>query len=565
MYDERTASTREFRMSTAVGVTGEAVEAMEQWALVILWSPREPERTGEVALLGTGGGEWVLGRDPSHATPSEGEPPASTPRRPVIFFRQRPPGIEGGTSPEDASPFILGEWISRRQLVLRPTPEGLLIHNIGRCPLLINGEPVTGGLAPAGATIQLQDQLLLHCTKRPRRMPRLTCYPTSCVREFGKADAFGIVGESPIVWRLRDRLAMLSRDPAHVLIVGESGAGKELAAQTIHGLSARARKQLISHNIAAIAPGIAAAQLFGTPRDFPQKGMAERKGLIGGAHESTLFLDEIGDMPAEVEPMFLRVLDGNHEYHRVGEENERPLRSDFRLIGATNRPDQMRFELRNRFAKTAQVPSLHERREDIPLLVRHILDEHRSKGDVEATRFYEGGQPQVSMPLVEHLMRHRFLGHVREIAILLGEAMEKSRGSRLECCTIPPRSSANPSVATIAAGRRVTPTAQPVATTMPPPGVPDVDGDADVPVVPAPAATIAAGDPAAQLKALRDRLRVLSDPEKSTLRELIERTYRMCDGDFSQTAIRLGLTRYQLYRLVRRLGWKTTRILALGS
>src|SRR5262249_17675459 len=153
----------------------------------------------------------------------------------------------------------------------------------------------------------------------------------------------------------RDRLAACAQSNYHVLVIGESGSGKELVARAIHRLSPRADRKLIADNIAAIPPGLAAALLFGNKKNFPNPGMDEHVGLIGAANGSTLFLDEIGDMPEEVQPMFLRVADQGGEYFRLGEKLN-VQRSDFRLVGATNRPEKMRHELKRRFARELCVP-----------------------------------------------------------------------------------------------------------------------------------------------------------------------------------------------------------------
>src|SRR5262249_18718390 len=155
----------------------------------------------------------------------------------------------------------------------------------------------------------------------------------------------------------------------HVLVIGESGSGKELAVQAIHRLSRRAKRPLVADNIAVMPTSLAAALLFGNRKNFPNSGMEERAGLIGAADDGTLFLDEIGDMPSDVQPMFLRVTERGGEYFRLGDE-ARPRRSSFRLIGATNRPQQLRHELKRRFQREVRIPGLAERREDIPLLIR---------------------------------------------------------------------------------------------------------------------------------------------------------------------------------------------------
>lgn len=551
---EHQAVTEEFEAQASSG------EKEDHWALIILWSAREPERVGEVALLEAGPAPWILGRCPdvpqsalSNATQQ------SLTERPVAFFRQRPAAVPGGTSPDAGSPFLLGTGISRRQLEILSTADGLQIRNIGRCPLLINGQLVSAGLAPLGATIHLKDQLLLYCTRRPWKLPSISYYPARYIRGFGEADAFGVVGESPAVWNLRDRAALLAQGLSNVLIIGESGTGKELAAHIIHGLSARSGKQLVSINIAAIAPGLATVQLFGNRKGFPETQMPESKGLVGAADGACLFLDEIGDMPIEVQPMFLRVTDEAREYHRLGEEDRPPRRSDFRLIGATNRPEQLRIELKRRFPRMLQIPTLQDRREDIPLVVRHVLGLLRSKGDFEVQRFFVGQQVQVHPLLIEYLVHHCYKTHVAEISTLLGQAMAGSRNGRIEPCSTWSISPSHPSGNLPAAYP-----SQPSILATPYPVSPSVPAGASA--TPDLAADLQAGRGVAEtVRVLLGRIKELSESEKQTLRNLIEESYERCRGDHKKTAALLGLDRYRLYRLFRRLGWQPVRSMSLNA
>src|SRR4029077_9274313 len=119
-----------------------------------------------------------------------------------------------------------------------------------------------------------------------------------------------------------------------VVIAGQSGSGKELVAQAIHALSGRADRRLVSRSAATLPEALIDAELFGNAKNYPNPGMVERSGLIGEAHGSTLFLDELGELPHAAQAHLLRVLDGG-EYQRLGEAQARV--SDFRLVVATNR------------------------------------------------------------------------------------------------------------------------------------------------------------------------------------------------------------------------------------
>ncbi len=446
-------------------------------ALVILWSAREPQRTGEIAFLPEDIPVWLFGRDPRAAlaereralpfrsghSAGHAEPPAETyhpaigpaeevfdeslPRstsslpsqasitRPLeptragseaIFRRQRPEGLEAGDAP--GLP-IQGESISRLQLTLTHRDEGLFVQNMGRCPLMVNGRTMQAAQIQAGDTLYLRNQLLLLCTRRPLALPRLRAYPPERVHPFGSPDADGMIGESPALWYLRERMAACARSDQNVLIVGESGSGKELAAQAIHRLSSRRGRPLVADNISAIPPSLAAALLFGNKRNFPNPGMEERVGLVGAADGSMLFLDEIGDMPEEVQPMFLRVADRQGEYFRLGEEG-RIRRSDFRLVGATNRPERIRYELKRRFQREIRVPSLNDRKEDIPMLIGHLLRSQVQQGDLNALAFWDerAQAARVHPLLIDQLVRHAYITNVSEVEFLLGHAMSESGG-----------------------------------------------------------------------------------------------------------------------------------------
>lgn len=540
--DQHKAITKEYPFE-------EPIEEVEQeWALVILWSAKEPQRVGEVALLGRTAKRWVLGRCPMEAAAQE---PRISNAHAVTFFQQRPDGWESGVT---GSPYLLGEGLSRRQLLIDVDENVLRLTNIGRCELLLNGVVIRSGTAASGMTIHLRDQILLYCARRPRHWSACRDVPKDSVRDFGEADVFGIVGESPAIWLLRERAAQLAAGRANVLILGESGTGKELTAQAIHQLSARRKREMVSTNISAIAPGLAPVQLFGNRKGFPDSKMLESKGLVGAADGSTLFLDEIGDMPLDVQPMFLRVTEERREYHRLGEEDRPPRCSDFRLLGATNRPEKLRIELRRRFQRTIEVPRLQDRREDIPLLVNHLLRECRKAGDSEAARFFAGEQPTLHPLLVEYLVHYEYQTHVAEIGLLLGQAMARSRGSVLLPCTAWVKTM--PFAVSPRSALAKTPDVERVMQPMPSYSASEEE----------PMAATAHLPPMHEcqhlVRELRGRIEKLTDAERCLLHDLISKSYQDCNGDHTAAAARLGLNRFQLYRLLNRLNWKPVRVLA---
>jgi two-component system nitrogen regulation response regulator GlnG/two-component system response regulator HydG len=247
-------------------------------------------------------------------------------------------------------------------------------------------------------------------------------------------DPFGMVGESPQSWQLRDEIAFAARRRQHVLIVGPSGAGKELAARATHGQSDRAHAAFVSRNAATLPAGIIDAELFGNVKNYPNAGMPEREGIVGAADGGTLFLDEISELPDALQAHLLRLLDSG-EYQRLGDSRVR--RADLRVISATNRRvDALKHDLAARFALRLELPGLDALREDIPLIARHVLNTAAARDPGLRTQFFEdtahGREPRIAPELIEALLRYRYKFHVRELEAVLMASMSKSRASHLE-------------------------------------------------------------------------------------------------------------------------------------
>ena len=388
-----------------------AHEAKEELALAIAWSYSEPARLGEIAFLPEGTGPALLGRGPE----AEGD---RAPR--LRFFRHRPTGEKG-------MPPLGGAGLSRAQLLVRAEGDAIRAERVGRCRMLVNGETVETALVRAGDVLFLESELLLICVARARQTKPLSSVVAA--PSFGDADACGLVGESPAAWALRERVAFVGPREPHVLVLGESGTGKEIVARAVHASSPRARRAMVSRNAATLPPGLIDAELFGNARNYPHPGLAERPGLLGEAHGSTLFLDEIGEMPQEMQAHLLRVLDHGGEYQRLGDATVRT--TDVRLIAATNRPvAALKHDLLARLPLTVTVPGLEARREDVPLLVRHLLRRMAAADPALAERFFApaggGLEPRVSPLLVAELVRHTFTTHVRELQSLLWAAIAGS-------------------------------------------------------------------------------------------------------------------------------------------
>ena len=238
-----------------------------------------------------------------------------------------------------------------------------------------------------------------------------------------------IIGDSPAVKRLRADIVKVAPIEIPVLIHGESGTGKELVAHALHQLSPRRDRQMVLVNAAAIPPSLVEAELFGyEPGAFTGADRKGRKGKFEQADGSTIFLDEIGDMPVDVQAKLLRVVQ-DRVVERVGSERSR--HSDFRLVSATNRDlDQLvadggfRLDLYYRIAPVViHVPPLRARGADIGLLAEHFLKEFCAR--------HRLGRVTLSDDAVEHLVGEPWPGNVRQLRAEVERAAVFSEGGRL--------------------------------------------------------------------------------------------------------------------------------------
>jgi len=375
--------------------------AAERLALVVVWAAEAPERVGEVLLVAPRGAAVELGRG------TDG------------WVRQRP----GENLP--AAP-LTDMRLSRRQLRVQGLGARLQVENLGRCPLRVRGETTAQAVVEPGEVLEIEGRLLLWCTRRPALLPPVR---GGGVVPWGGADADGIVGESPAAWALRDQLGFVGPRAGHVLVLGRSGTGKELAARALHRASPRTRGPFVARNAATIPEGLMDAELFGHVRGYPNAGMPERPGLVGEADGGTLFLDEIGELPPALQAHLLRLMDGG-EYQRLGEARTRT--ADLRVVAATNRPrESLKSDFLARFRHVIELPDLDDRREDVPLLVRHLLV-RAAAGDPEVQRFVHAGQPRLAPDLMAALMQHPLPMQIRELDALLWRCLAASRGDTVE-------------------------------------------------------------------------------------------------------------------------------------
>src|ERR1700756_2736439 len=234
-----------------------------------------------------------------------------------------------------------------------------------------------------------------------------------------------IVGNSESLRRVLQEIETVAPTESTVLIYGETGTGKELIARALHNLSSRKSNAFVKLNCAAIPTGLLESELFGHEKGAFTGAITQRIGRLELANRGTIFLDEVGEIPLELQPKLLRVLQ-EREFERLG--STRTVRTDARLIAATNRDletmvDEHKFrsDLYYRLnVFPVRVPALRERKEDIPLLVRHFAQQfsHRNNRVIDSI-------PSETMGA---LVRYHWPGNIRELQNVIERAVIISRG-----------------------------------------------------------------------------------------------------------------------------------------
>ncbi len=238
-----------------------------------------------------------------------------------------------------------------------------------------------------------------------------------------------IVGRSPALSAVLDKVCRVAPTDATVLIYGETGTGKELIARAIHSASLRRDKPLIKLNCAALPAGLIENELFGHEKGAFTGAIARHTGRFELADGGTIFLDEIGELPSETQAKLLRVLQ-EHEFDRVGGTSTKKV--DVRVIAATNRDlkkaigdKTFREDLYYRLSVfPIQLPPLRERQEDIPLLAQYLLD----KFAIRVDRRFDG----IDSATLRRLVAYPWPGNVRELQNVLERAVILSAGPALE-------------------------------------------------------------------------------------------------------------------------------------
>ncbi len=298
--------------------------------------------------------------------------------------------------------------VSRHHCAFVVTPTGVEVRDLGSTNgTYVNGIRVTTAFVPTSANISLgQSTLRFESIDEPISEP------------LSRDDAFGpVVGHSAAMRRLFAILERVSPSDATILLEGETGSGKGIVAEAIHSASRRAGGPFVVVNCAAIPAGLMESELFGHERGAFTGAREERMGLFEQATGGTVFLDEIGELPLDLQPKLLRVLE-RRTIRRVGSTTQIPV--DVRIVAATNRDlrrevnqGNMRSDLWYRLNTVRLVlPPLRDRREDVPLLVAH---------------FYRAilGDDRACPPaqLVETLSRRTWPGNVRELANAVERAL----------------------------------------------------------------------------------------------------------------------------------------------
>jgi len=262
-----------------------------------------------------------------------------------------------------------------------------------------------------------------------RLKAQLELHNTYLQEEVSEAKAFGdLVGQSGILRHLISQVELVAPTDASVLILGETGTGKELVAHEIHRRSRRKEGPLVRVNCASIPHDLFESELFGHVRGSFTGAVRDRAGRIETAEKGTLFLDEIGELPLDMQSKLLRFLQ-EKKYERVGDDRTR--HADVRIIGATNR-DLKKAAEAGRFREDlfyrlnvfpVQVAPLRERKEYIPLLASHFVN--------LSVRDLKSAKPRLTRAAVTELLNYDWPGNVRELRNVIERAVILARGGAL--------------------------------------------------------------------------------------------------------------------------------------
>lgn len=323
-------------------------------------------------------------------------------------------------SARDNDLILTDRSVSRHHARLELRADALLVEDLGSTNgTRVDGVRVVRAYLTPGSKLEVGGTCL-----RVQAIDRPVHVALSNASRFG-----GLLGESVEMRQVFATLERVAPTDATVLVLGETGTGKELVAEAIHAHSARAEGPFVTFDASAVSPSLIESQLFGHVRGAFTGANSDRRGVFEEAHGGTLFIDEIGELPLELQPKLLRALE-SRTIARVGESRARAV--DVRVLAATHRDlaaavnrGAFREDLYFRLAVvTISLPPLARRQQDIPLLVRHFW------------RRFSGGQEPPER-LVEALAARSWPGNVRELrnaverAFVLGDASSNSGRTEL--------------------------------------------------------------------------------------------------------------------------------------
>ncbi|ABR89175.1 nitrogen regulation protein NR(I) [Janthinobacterium sp. Marseille] len=364
-----------------------------------------------------------------------------------------------------------------------------------------------------------------------------------------------ILGQAPAMQDVFRAIGRLSQSNVTVLITGESGSGKELVARALHKHSPRASQPFIALNTAAIPKDLLESELFGHERGAFTGAQATRRGRFEQAENGTLFLDEIGDMPFDLQTRLLRVLSDGH-FYRVG--GHQPLKANVRVIAATHqnlehrvREGLFREDLYHRLnVIRLRLPSLRERREDIPILTRHFLQQSAKQLGVEVKRMSDSA--------MQFLSSLELPGNVRQLENLCNWITVMAPGQTVEAKDLPHELTEGQAFAASASGSfpGSQPAAHSYATTdeaaSPNGAPPSMAFAAPAPAEPGNWITLLETEAAALLAAGQPEVMdALGRQFESTL---IKTALKHTHGRKNDAAVRLGIGRNTITRKIHELG-----------
>lgn len=307
---------------------------------------------------------------------------------------------------------------------------GMTLYVDGQCWGAITLDALSPACFDALDVLQLQQlSLLIEATIRLTELERINRAlrqrePESVTNQVADGSGqFEIIGQSPTLLRVLQELDVVAASDLPVLLLGETGVGKELFARRLHRKSTRSTKPMVYVNCAALPESLAESELFGHCKGAFSGALSERAGRFDAADGGTLFLDEVGELPLSVQAKLLRVLQ-NGEIQRLGSDHLK--RVNVRLVAATNRDLQQqvklgefRADLYHRLSVyPIMIPPLRERTEDLSLLAGHFLELNRSRLGLRSIR--------LSSPAEIMLLHYGWPGNVRELEHVLSRAAIKA-------------------------------------------------------------------------------------------------------------------------------------------